>query len=293
MSIPPDEDDVRAQAKGRLGQADRRVRAYDGPDPDDPPAYADGRPSDDDLNAYADGRLDRDALEAMEKRFARHPDQGARAHAWAQDARSLREELDDVPLPAFNPGLDPAAIRAGQAARWRSRLAIAASLVLCLGLGTVGGWQARDWRAADTSLRALPMSDAIAAYKLMVVDRSAPVDFAGSNAEDMQAWLVRNVGPGAKLPDLAAAGFQPRGGRLFATERGAAAMVLYQDAEGHTLSFYVRPPESPQRLLPAGQRADGGLVARYGTRQGLLFAVVGPEGSLDQNAVSRALDEQT
>ncbi|WP_233235468.1 anti-sigma factor [Bordetella sp. LUAb4] len=276
MSIPPDEDDINAQAAGKVGKDKRH-------------SYAD----EDVLHAYADGRLDDEARQAIERRFARHPDQATRARAWAQDARKLRDELDDVPLPDFNPALDPAAIRAGQAARLRSRWAIAASLVLCLGLGTVGGWQARDWRAADTSLRALPMSDAIAAYKLMVVDRSAPVDFSGSNAEEMQAWLARSVGPGAKLPDLGTAGFQPRGGRLFATERGAAAMVLYQDAEGHTLSFYVRPPESPQRLLPAGQRADGGLIARYGTRQGLLFAVVGPEASLDRNAVSRALDEQT
>ncbi|MFC4274936.1 anti-sigma factor family protein [Achromobacter aloeverae] len=250
-------------------------------------------PDDDDLHAYADGRLDDEAREAIERQFARHPDQAARARAWAQDARSLREELDALPLPAFNPTLDPAAIRAGQAARLRTRLAIAASLVLCLGLGTVGGWQARDWRSPDTSLRTLPMSDAIAAYKLMVVDRSAAVDFSGANMGDMQAWLVRNVGASAKLPDLSAAGFQPRGGRLFATEGGAAAMVLYQDAGGHTLSFYVRPPESPRRLLPAGQRADGGLVARYGTRQGLLFAVVGPQASLGETAVSRALDEQT
>lgn len=267
MSIPPDKDDLHRPADGRL--------------------------DDDDLHAYVDGRLDDDARRTIEQHLARHPEQAARARAWAQDARALRDELDDLPLPPFNPALDPAAIRAGQAARIRSRWAIAASLLLCLGLGTVGGWQARDWRAADMSLPALPMSDAIAAYKLMVVDRSAPVDFNGSNVGDMQAWLVRNVGPEAKLPDLGAAGFQPRGGRLFATEGGTAAMVLYQDATGKTLSFYVRPPESPQRLLPAGQRADGGLVARYGTRQGLLFAVVGPQASLGETAVSRALDEQT
>ncbi|ALM83923.1 anti-sigma factor [Bordetella sp. N] len=252
-------------------------------------------PDDDLLHAYVDGQLDPEARKAVERDLARHPDRAALARLWMADVADLRAALADLPPPPASRALDPAVIRAEQAARNRVRMAIAASLVLCLGLGSLGGWQARGWQTqvAEMSARALPMSDAIAAYKLMVVDRSARIDFTASDVGALQTWLEQSVGPKAKLPDLGTAGFRPIGGRLFATEGGTAAMVLYTDADGRTLSFYVRPPESPQRLLPTGKRTDGGLLARYGTLHGLLYAVVGPEASVGASDVARVLDQQT
>ena len=135
------------------------------------------------------------------------------------------------------------------------------------------------------------MSDAIAAYKLMVSDRGARVDVAASSVPALQAWVDRSMGKSARLPDLAGAGFTPVGGRLFATESGAAAMILYQDADGQVLSFYLRPPESPLRMLPRGERADGGLLTRYGSLQGVLYAVVGPADSVARQAVASALGD--
>jgi hypothetical protein len=69
-------------------------------------------------------------------------------------------------------------------------------------------------------------------------------------------------------------------------------MVLYEDNAGRTLSFYLRPAESKHRLLPAGQRVDGALLARYGSVNGINFAVVGPAVNLGEQAVVRALDQQ-
>ncbi len=71
---------------------------------------------------------------------------------------------------------------------------------------------------------------------------------------------------------------------------GAAAMVLYEDAAGRTLSFYIRPPESANRLLAAGERADGALLARYGSARGFNYAVVGRADSVGEAAVARALE---
>ncbi len=71
---------------------------------------------------------------------------------------------------------------------------------------------------------------------------------------------------------------------------GAAAMVLYEDAAGRTLSFYIRPPESANRLLAAGERPDGALLARYGSARGFNYAVVGRADSVGEAAVARALE---
>ncbi|KGR99317.1 anti-sigma factor family protein [Burkholderia sp. ABCPW 111] len=245
-------------------------------------------PDEHDLHAYVDGRLDADARAAVERWLALHPARAAQMLRWRQDAQQLRAALDSAALPAPTATLDPAALRARRAERARARLAVAASLVLCVGLGAMGGWQAHGWRSTP----AAPMSDAVAAYKLMVVDRSARVDVVQKRPGELQAWVAREVGASVRLPDLSGAGFAPVGGRLFATERGAAAMVLYEDAAGRTLSFYVRPPESANRLLAAGERADGTLLARYGSVRGFNYAVVGRADSVGEAAVARALDAQ-
>ncbi|SAI32870.1 transmembrane regulator [Bordetella ansorpii] len=244
-------------------------------------------PSEDDLHAYVDGQLDDAAHAAVERYLSRHPERARQVQDWQRDAQRLRAAIAGVPMPRVNPALDPAMIRARRAARTRSWMAIAASLLFCVAIGSLGGWQARGWRMASA---VAPMSDAVAAYRLMVVDRTAPVDFAASSQDELQGWLDRNVGLAAKMPDLAPAGFRPVGGRLFATESGAAAMVIYQDAVGRTLSFYVRPPLSAHRLLVAGERTEGGLIARYGSRQGVLYAMVGPADAFSLQGVANALN---
>ena len=249
------------------------------------------RPDEHDLQAYVDGQLDDDARAAVERYLALHPESAEQVKQWQQDAQRLRAALEGVRMPGANPALDPVALRARRAERARMRFAMAASFVFCIGLGTFGGWQARGWNAAPPIA---PMSDAVEAYRMMVVDQTAKVDYRPTSAGDLQGWLTRRVGASAKLPDLSTAGFRPVGGRLFATDSGAtAAMVLYEDDAGRTLSFYLRPAESEHRLLPAGQRVDGSLLARYGSVRGLNFAVVGPADSLGEKAVVRALDAQT
>ncbi|MBY4771943.1 anti-sigma factor family protein [Burkholderia ambifaria] len=249
------------------------------------------RPDEHDLQAYVDGQLNDDARAAVERYLALHPESAEQVKRWQQDAQRLRAALESVRMPGENPELDPAAIRARRAERSRMRFAMAASFVFCIGLGTFGGWQARGWNAAPPIA---PMSDALEAYRMMVVDQVAKVDFRPTSAGDLQGWLTRRVGASAKLPDLSAAGFKPVGGRLFTTDSGAtAAMVLYEDNAGRTLSFYLRPAESKHRLLPAGQRVDGALLARYGSANGINFAMVGPAGSLGEKAVVEALDQQT
>ncbi|EDT42760.1 anti-sigma factor family protein [Burkholderia ambifaria] len=248
------------------------------------------RPDEHDLQAYVDGQLDDDARAAVERYLALHPESAEQVKRWQQDAQRLRAALESVRMPGENPELDPATIRARRAARSRMRFAMAASFVFCIGLGTFGGWQARGWNAPPPIA---PMSDALEAYRMMVVDQTAKVDYRPTGAGDLQGWLTRRVGASAKLPDLSTAGFRPVGGRLFTTDSGAtAAMVLYEDNAGRTLSFYLRPAESKHRLLPAGQRVDGSLLARYGSVNGINFAVVGPAVNLGEQAVVRALDRQ-
>ncbi|ACR27219.1 anti-sigma factor [Burkholderia glumae] len=253
-------------------------------------------PDDHDLHAYVDGRLDANERAALERWLDHHPERAGQVRQWRRDTQQLRAALDGLALPPATRELDPAALRERRGARRRTRLAIAAALVLSVGLGGGAGWQMRGWQMqgagsqplASLAMPAAPMGDALTAYR-MVVERSARVDLATHRTADLQAWLDRAVGKTVRLPDLSRAGFTPVGGRLFATEDGPSAMVLYEDGAGRAVSFYVRPPGGRRLLLKDGSRRDGALVAQYGSQRGYNYALVAPTDGVDDAALANAL----
>ncbi|NIG19264.1 anti-sigma factor [Pantoea sp. Al-1710] len=228
-------------------------------------------PNEHDLHAYVDNQLNDHERAIIERYIAQQPQIARQVQTWQWEARHLRTALSEFQLPLLPERLDPAFIRARHVQRSRLRLKLAACFVLCVGLSSAGGWQMHDWRNQNVA----PMGDAIEAYKLMVVDGSIGADVVQHQPDTLNNWLNQHVGSDARLPDLQSAGFSPVSGRLFATEQGAAAMVLYQDTSGHTISFYLRQPDSRHPLLKSGQRTDHGLQARYGSCHGLNYAMVG------------------
>lgn len=239
-------------------------------------------PSEHDIHAYVDGRLDGERREAVERYLARHPERAAEVRAWQHDAQRLRAALAGAQTLPDNHTLQPTAIRRQRRQRRVQRLSLAAAAVLCLGIGGVGGWR---MRGATT---AAPMADAMEAYRLVALDRAARPDVVPQRAGDMQAWLDAHFEHAARLPDLSGAGFHAVGGRLFATDQGPAAMVLYEDAAGHAISFYVRPPGPRNHLLPTGRRVDGGLVAQYWSGQGYNYAMVSRDDGVDAQVAAEA-----
>lgn len=243
-------------------------------------------PSEQDIHAYVDGRLDGERRAAVERYLAQNPDRAAEVQAWQRDAQRLRAAFGGTQARADNPALHPAAIRQRQRQRqmqWRS---LVAAMVLCLGVGGLGGWQARGMRMESP---AAPMADAMAAYRLVATDATARPDVVPRNDDEMQAWLDERFQRATRLPDLSSAGFRAVGGRLFATDQGPAAMVLYRDAAGHAISFYVRPPGPRNRLLPAGQRMENGLMAQYWSGPGYNYAMVSRADGPARQVIARAL----
>lgn len=234
-------------------------------------------PTDPELHAYVDGHLDADRRHEIDAWLARHPGRAAEVAAWQADARALRAALAEPALPPAA-ALDPASMRARVRQRRRGQLAVAAGMLLCLGLGGVTGWQLRA--PAPALAVALPMSDAVTAHRMFVSGAGAefnPDVRAGSRGE-LQHWLANHFDRPIVLPDLDKAGFAPAGGRLLATEQGPAALVLYTDPRGNAVSFYVRPPGTIRGWLPAGERRDGELLARYWSDGVYNFALVMPAG---------------
>jgi anti-sigma factor RsiW len=227
-------------------------------------------PSEHDIHAYVDGHLDEPRRSHVERYLARDAERAEEVQAWRQGAQQLRALLAGDLASTAAPAMDPAVIRGRLRERRVRRVAIAAGFVLCLSLGAMGGWMARGIGKGAME----PMADAMQAYRLLAVDHGLGLDISTPNENDLRAWLSGRVGADVRLPDLADAGFRPMGGRLFATDQGPAAMVLYDDGNGHTVSFYVRPPGAARHLLPRGEREDGGLLANYWSSGDHNFAVV-------------------
>ncbi len=229
-------------------------------------------PNEHDLHAYVDHQLSENDRRALDTWLATHPEVAAQVQAWQQDAHALRAALGGALQQPANPQLAPALIRQRVRHNTRRHLATAALLLVAVSLGGWGGWQARE--ATQPPLQ--PMADAMQAFRLFAQDGILPADYRAQDSGTMQAWLDRYFQQAQRLPDLSQSGFTPVSGRLLTTDQGAAAMVLYQDAQGRRISFYIRPPGPDNGFLPRGSRTADGLQAQYWSGGGYNYAVVSP-----------------
>lgn len=245
-----------------------------------------GFPDEAAIHAYVDGRLDSIEGARVEAWLDQHPERAAEIRGWRRDAQQLRAELGGLPGTSDRPDLDPARIRLRRRQRARARLALAASLAVALGIGGLGGWQVHQLAATRASA---PMADAVQAYRMFAMNRDTPFDVTHRHPGQLRAWLSRYFQHVAALPDLAASGFMPVGGRLIPTDSGPAAMVLYENQDGDVISFYIRSPSPQSGLLPRGQRQDGQLAAAYWSANGYNYALVSRADSQDLRVVREAL----
>ncbi|RJX78895.1 anti-sigma factor [Pseudomonas sp. LS-2] len=245
-------------------------------------------PSERDLHAYVDGQLNDADQQTLETYLAANPEMAKQLQAWQRDVQNLRAGLSGELHRPMNPELDPAYIRQRLRRNRTRHFATAAVLLIAVGIGGLSGWQAREMTLASA---VLPMADAVQAYRMFAVNDSMASDWNAGKPNNVQVWLDKNFAQANRLPDLESAGFKPVSGRLTSTEQGAAAMVVYKDADGRTLSFYIRPPGVQNHLLPRGTRRDGELQADYWSSGRYNYAVVGPADDPAAQAARQAIKQ--
>lgn len=229
-------------------------------------------PSEHDLHAYVDHQLSDADRQTLQTWLATHPEVATQVKQWQEDAKLLRAALSGDLQREANPELDPAFIRQRVRRNNRRHFATAAVLLIAVSVGGLSGWQAREMTLNETTP---PMADAVQAYRLFAINDNMASDWKADKVSDAQSWLDRHFASANRLPNLEPAGFRPVSGRMTTTEQGAAAMVVYKDSEGRTLSFYIRPPGAQNHMLPRGSRMDGDLQADYWSGAGYNYAMVG------------------
>ncbi|CAM4032041.1 Transmembrane regulator PrtR [Pseudomonas reidholzensis] len=241
-------------------------------------------PTEHELHAYVDERLEPARRAEVQAWLAANPHEAARIEAWRNDARRLRTALAGLGDLGGGPQLDLGQVRRRLRQRRQRRLATAAVLLLTLGVGGLGGWQARQVTLVASDL---PMADAVQAHRMFVA--ATPLDIQASDPVQLQAWLGRHFNRVGQLPDLAGFGFQPVGARLLSNEQGPAALLVFQDGQGERISLFLRLPGERFEKMPSGQRTDGQLEARYWSHGAYNFALVSAADDQRSESLRRVL----
>jgi anti-sigma factor RsiW len=146
---------------------------------------------------------------------------------------ALRFEADE-PIPAQ---LRLANLLSGRSPRRGRPMALAASLVVAIGLGAVGGWFGRDLAGPGEAPTRAQL--AVGAHRVFAADLRRPVEIRAEAQDQLVQWLSNRLERPIAIPDLGAAGLRFMGGRLIATPDGPAAQLMYDDDAGTRLTLFL------------------------------------------------------
>ena len=241
-------------------------------------------PEEQDLHAWVDGQLDEERKKWVEHYLQQRPEQAAQVRKWQADAQCLRLSLDEfVPqVSSVNAEMKMVRQRIRRSRQWR--LAVAFSLLFSVGIGGVAGWQLH---ASQTLRQILPMEDAVQAYRLVNSGNVKALDVVASDRDAVNDWMSRYFIDGARAPNLGNYGFTLVGGRLMVTEQGLAALVIYQDAQGTRVAWYIRP--SGSITLGKGERQAENLKAQYWSDRRYNYAMVSPANDSQTAGLQKAV----
>lgn len=195
-------------------------------------------PTEEELHAYVDGWIGSERRPAVERYLREQPEAAKRVAAYGAQREALRAAFAAPAAAPVPPSLDLARLVEERLTRRRAPWRLAASVVLALGLGGAGGWYLGSRPPAGIALLA---REAGASYAVFAADKQRPVEISAEQRGDLARWVSDRLDRAVAPPDLSAAGYRFLGGRLIATERGPAALFIYEDHRRGRLAVFVRP----------------------------------------------------
>ena len=153
-------------------------------------------------------------------------------------------------------------------------VAMAASVLIAVGVGLSGGWWAhQSYQDPRQSMVNRIVGDATSAYAYIGSGLGNGFDFTPEQNDAFGKWSSEAFGVMIQPPDLSEAGFSYAGARVFPTAERTASLLSYKRDSG-SVSVYCWRGTSQDVELPSQVRNENYQV-RFMTANGLGIAVVG------------------
>jgi anti-sigma factor RsiW len=228
------------------------------------------------LHAYVDERLWPARRLEVENYLHTQPELAHRVTAYRAQRAALRSAFAaqaGEPIPSE---LDLTTLienRLRQRHGWRRTAGVA---VVALCVGVAAGWYLHLPATPNQTRFAVSVlqQEAINSHTVYAADRRHPIEVSAAEQDHLTQWLSNRLHRTVEPPDLSRAGYRLLGGRLLATERGAAAaLFIYDDAQGNRLSLLMRPM-APDMSAGRSDMSRGTVNLCAWIKQGIGYAIV-------------------
>lgn len=248
------------------------------------------------LHAYVDGGLSSDERGAVEAHLALHPDAAARVRAWSAQNELLHRAFDPVLHEPHDLRIQTRLPAANASSFWRNVAALAATLVVGIGVGFVAH---EYWVPAGGPSRASIARQALLAHAAYVPEVRHPVEVTAREEQHLLAWLSKRLDAPLKAPSLLPQGYQLLGGRLLPAGQGAGApdktppvaLLMYENAQGKRLSLLVRR-EAPNHDTAFRFTQEGHSAVFYWVDGPFGYALVGDVDKDELATLARLVYQQ-
>ena len=167
----------------------------------------------------------------------------------------------------------------GQNRRW---MAMAASLILAVSIGWVGGTFSGRQTAGDGEL--------VSTY-LRVASSDHPVDVASTDRHTVKPWFAGRIDYSPPVRDLTSEGFPLEGGRVDVVEGRKVSVLVYRHNQ-HRLALSVWPSTSPGNTSAKVVERNGFTLAEW-RHDGFELRAVSDIAPNEMAAFAAALDRAT
>ena len=233
------------------------------------------------VDAYVDSELSATENAAFEQALAVCPGCQARLESTREMSRLLRslpaEPAPDLLRARIERELRAIAGRPQERIRW---LAMAASLILALGVGWIGGSMlGQGTRETD---------ELVAGY-LRVAMSDHGVEVASSDRHTVKPWFAGRVDYSPPVHDLTAAGFPLLGGRVDLVDGRKVAVLVYRRNQ-HRVALTLWPSTSSGATMPSVVQRDGFALADW-RRDGFEMRAVADLSPAEMKSFATAVDQ--
>jgi anti-sigma factor RsiW len=206
------------------------------------------------VDAYVDGELSITESAAFEQALGACPECRRRLES-TRTVRNLLRELPVEPAPDLLRRRVERAVTAARAGERREGMrwaAIAASLLLAVGIGWLGG--------ALVGQGNRQVDELLAGYMRVAMSEHA-VEVASSDRHTVKPWFAGRIDYSPPVHDLTAAGFPLVGGRIDLIDGRKVAVLVYRRNQ-HRIALTVWPADGANEAATVDQR-DGFALARW------------------------------